>query len=72
MSNMEQGLIPSVCLNDTATIAEEEPSSELLESIKALEVQEDQAEDEDENTDQINGEEEDDDEHGVYIKCMSV
>ena len=51
MSSMEQGLIPSVCLNEaTSALSEgDKPSAEALETMnelsKALEEQEDELED---------------------------
>ena len=38
MSNMEQGLVPSVCLSEVTSEADdrEQPSAEILESIKEL------------------------------------
>ena len=71
MSSMEQGLIPSVCLNEMTSVPkegekEEEPSSEILQSIKELSEALNQ-----DGDDAIIEEEEEDDEQGKYILYMA-
>ena len=69
MSSMEQGLIPSVCLTETAGPAEELPS-ELQESIKemtkALAEQEDH-EDEEAEVVKEEDKEDEEDEQSMYF-----
>ena len=70
MSNMEQGLIPSVCLNEMAGPAEELPS-ELQESIKemtkALVEQEDHEDEEAEVVKEEDEEDEDDEQSMLFF-----